>query len=148
MQTMTHRQTDPTAGNGAVPPDPEVVEKPKRRRYTADYKQRILDEADACKEPREVGALLRREGIYSSHLSSWRRQRNLGLKPKKRGRKGKSPEQKRISELEKQLKTSKREKARLEAKLKRADLMLDLQKEVSEILGIPLNPPESDGSVS
>ena len=75
MQTMTHRQTDPTTGNGAVPPDPEVVEKPKRRRFTADYKQRILDEADACKEPGEVGTLLRREGLYSSHLAGWRRQR-------------------------------------------------------------------------
>ena len=89
MQTMTHRQTDPTAGNGAVPPNPEVVEKPKRRRFTADYKQRILDEADACKEPGEVGALLRREGLYSSHLAAWRRQRKASLQPKKRGRKGK-----------------------------------------------------------
>ncbi len=114
-----------------MPPDPEVVEKPKRRRFTADYKQRILDEADTCKEPGEVGALLRREGLYSSHLAAWRRQRKDGLKPKKRGRKGKTPEQKRIAELEKQLKKSEREKARLEAKLQRADLMLDLQKKVS-----------------
>ncbi len=148
MQTMTHRQTDPTAGHEAVPPSPEVVEKPKRRRFTVDYKQRILDAADACKEPGEVGALLRREGLYSSHLSAWRRQRKAGLKPKKRGRKGKTPEQRRVAELEKELKKSKREKSKLEAKLRRANLMLDLQKKVSEILGIPLSPPESDGSDS
>ncbi len=131
-----------------MPPNPEVVEKPKRRRFTADYKRRILDKADACKEPGELGALLRREGLYSSYLSAWRTQRDQGLKPKKRGRKGKTPEQKRVAELEKQLKKSERERARLEAKLKRADLMLELQKKVSEILGIPLNPPESDGSDS
>ena len=131
-----------------MPPDPEVVEKPKRRRFTADFKQRLLDQADACKEPGEVGALLRREGLYSSHLAAWRRQRKEGLKPKKRGRKGKTPEQKRVAELEKQVRQLQRENARVEAKLKRADLMLDLQKKVSEILGIPLSPPESDESGS
>lgn len=148
MKTMNPRQPDPTSDAEPALPDPEVTEKPKRRQFTAEYKRRILAEADACAEPGEVGALLRREGLYSSHLSSWRKQRDQGLKPKKRGRKGKTPEQKRIAELEKQLKKAEREKARLEAKLHRADLMLDLQKKVSEILGIPLSQPEIDESDS
>ena len=69
-------------------PDPDVVPKAKRRRFSAEYKLRILREADACSEPGEIGSLLRREGLYSSHLSNWRRQRQsgtlAGLKPKKR----------------------------------------------------------------
>jgi len=149
MQTMSHRKPDATNGEGRVPRDPEVVEKPRRRQFTAEYKKRILKEAEACREPGEVGALLRREGLYSSHLSAWRRQRDRqGLQPQKRGRKGKTPDQKRVAELEAQLRRAEREKARLEAKLKRADLMLDLQKKVSEILGIPLSPLESDESDS
>ncbi|RMG17529.1 MAG: hypothetical protein D6731_03960 [Planctomycetota bacterium] len=154
MKTMNHRHTDPASGNGAVRPDPEVVEKPKRRKFTAEYKRRIVAEAEACTKPGEVGALLRREGLYSSVLSSWRRQAKAGaadsLTPKKRGRKPKhkTPEEKRIAELEKETARLRREKAKLEAKLKRADMMLDLQKKVSEILGIPLNPPETDGSDS
>lgn len=146
MQTMTRQPSN--SRNGRIPPDPEVTAKPKRRQFTAEDKQRILEEADACSAPGEVGALLRREGLYSSHLTSWRRQRDKGLEPKKRGRKGKTADQKRVAELEAQLKRAEREKARLEAKLKRADLMLDLQKKVSEILGIPLSQPESDGSDS
>ncbi len=148
MQTMTHRQTNPTSGNGPVPPNPEVVEKPKRRRFTADYKQRILDEADACKAAGEVGALLRREGLYSSHLAAWRRQRKAGLQPKKRGRKGKTPEQKRIAELEKETARLQREKARLEAKLRRADEIIAFPKKVASLLEIPLDRPESNGSAS
>jgi len=147
MQTMTHRQR-PESGNGATPPDPEVPEKPKRRQFTAEYKQRVLDEADACTEPGEVGALLRREGLYSSHLASWRKQRKQGLKPKKRGRKGKTPEQKRVAELEKQLLKAQREKAKLEAKLRKADQIIEFQKKVASLLDIPLNQPETDGSDS
>ena len=138
MQTMTHRQA----------PEPEVPEKPKRRQFTAEYKQRILDEADACTEPGEVGALLRREGLYSSHLASWRKQRRQGLKPKKRGRKGKTPEQKRVAELEKQLQKAQREKAKLEAKLREADQIIEFQKKVAALLQIPMNRPPSDGSDS
>lgn len=148
MQTMTHRQTNPTSGNGAVPPDPEVIEKPQRRRFTAEYKQRILDLADACKEPGEVGALLRREGLYSSHLSGWRAQRNKGLIPKKRGRKGKTPDQQRVADLEKENSRLQREKAKLEAKLKKANMILAFQKKVASLLEIPLNLPESDESDS
>ena len=66
---------------------PEVSEKPIRRRFTAEYKARILEEVDRCTQPGQIGELLRREGLYSSHLTSWRRQRDEGLSPKRRGRK-------------------------------------------------------------
>lgn len=159
MLTMTDNRAQGAAesGNGTRPinpPDPEVVEKPKRRTFPAEYKLRILAEADACTEPGAVGALLRREGLYSSHFTSWRRQRKEGalaaLKPKKRGRKGKAQtaEAKRIAELERKLQAVERDKRRLEAKLKRADLLLEIQKKASELLGIPLDPPPSEGSDS
>jgi transposase-like protein len=83
-------------------PDPEVVAKAKRRTFSVEYELRFLREADACTEPGEIGSLLRREGLYSSHLSNWRRQRQVGtlagLKPKKRGRKA-APEMRHIAEL-------------------------------------------------
>jgi len=129
-----------------APPDPEVVAKPKRRRYMVDYKLRILKETDACAQPGEIGAILRREGLYSSLLSTWRAQREAGtlagLKPKKRGRKAKGadPRDKRITALEWQNRSLEREKATLEAKLKRAHLMLDLQKKCSAILEMTLPP--------
>ena len=79
----------------ATRPDPEVAEKPQRRRFTAEYKVRILRDADVCAVPGEIGALLRREGLYSSHLTEWRRQREqgalAGLAPNKRGRRGAPP---------------------------------------------------------
>lgn len=159
MLTMTDNaeQRPPEPGSGTRPttsPDPEVVEKPKRRTFPAEYKLRILEEADACREPGSIGALLRREGLYNSHLNSWRRQRKQGalsgLKPKKRGRRGKAqtPEAKRIAELERKLRVSEREKRRLETKLKRTDLLLEIQKKASELLGIPLDQPPSDESDS
>lgn len=137
------RATGVAAGRGAAGvPDPEVSEKAKRRRFSAEYKLRILREADACKGDGDVNALLRREGLYSSHLSSWRRQRDdlakAGLKSKKRGRKAKA-EDPRVKELE-------RENARLQRRLARVETMLEIQKKASELLGIPLNPPESDES--
>ena len=145
------------SGNGTMPSsplDPEVVGKAKRRVFSAAYKQRILEEADACTEPGGIGALLRREGLYSSHLSAWRSKRRMkglsGLKPKKRGPTAKvvTPEARRIAELEKKTRRLEREKGRLEAKLKRADLMLEIQKKTSELLGISLEDLTSDGSNS
>lgn len=121
--------------------DSEVSEKARRRRFSAEYKLRVLQEADACRESGEIGALLRREGLYSSHLAKWRRQRDegtlQGLAPRKRGRKSqlKNPLTKRLIELE-------RENARLQRRLKQAEIIIDVQKKVSQILGIPLN----DGS--
>jgi len=114
--------------------DPEVPPKPSRRRFTAEYKLRVLQEADHCKQPGEIGALLRREGLYSSHLVLWRRRREQGLRQalraKKRGRPARALDP-RVNQLE-------RENARLRRQLQRAELMLELQKKASELLGIPL----------
>jgi len=130
------------AGKGPQdPPDPEVSEKASRRRFTAGYKLRILQQADGCTQPGEIGALLRREGLYSSHLVTWRRQREegllKGLTPKKRGRKKKSvdPSAARIARLEK-------ENRHLKHQLRRAEIIIDAQKKISEILGIEQNLEE------
>ena len=124
--------------------DPEVPEKARRRRFTAEYKLRVLQEADACNEPGEIGAVLRREGLYSSHLVVWRRQRAegtlQGLRPRKRGRKPqpRNPLAKKVEELE-------RENKRLERRLKQAEIIIDVQKKVSQILGVPLSDePKGD----
>ncbi len=135
-----------TGDSGARPPegapDPEVTERAKRRRFTAEYKLRILRKADACKGGGDVGALLRREGLYSSQLAAWRRQRDeiakAGLKARKRGPKGKV--------VDPQVKQLKRENARLKRRLERVELMLTIQKKASEMLGIPLNHPDNDES--
>lgn len=131
---------DPAGRDAAVVPDPEVSERAKRRRFTPEYKLGIVREADACKGDGDVAALLRREGLYSSHLSSWRRQRDeiagAGLAAIKRGRRGKA-EDPRVKELE-------RENARLKRRLARVETMLEIQKKASELLGIPLNPPDSE----
>ncbi len=120
--------------------DPEVTERAKRRRFTAEYKLRILRKADACKGDGDVGALLRREGLYSSQLAAWRRQRDeiakAGLKARKRGPKGKI--------VDPQVKQLKRENARLKRRLERVELMLTIQKKASEMLGFPLNQPDKD----
>lgn len=131
---------------GARPPvpDPAVEAKPVRRRFTAEYKLRILREVERAKEPGEVGAILRREGLYSSHLTEWRRLRAGGalaaLAAKKRGRK--STRDARDRELAK----LSRENARLRRKLTQAEAVIEVQKKLSEILGIPLNPPARDES--
>jgi transposase-like protein len=129
------------------PPDPEVAERAARRRFTAEYKRRVLQEADACAGTGELGGLLRREGLYSSHLTTWRRQREQGtlaaLSPKKRGRPAtpSSPLARRVAELE-------REKARLEGRLQQAETIIEVQKKISEILGIPLKTADTAGSGS
>ena len=124
--------------------DPEVAAKAKRRRFTPEYKLRIVREAAAAKTPGEIGALLRREGLYSSHLADWRRQRERGEfagLSAKRGRKAEpvNPLAKRVAELE-------REKRRLERKLEQAELLLDIQKKASRLLEIPLRSQDDDGS--
>lgn len=123
------------------PKDTEVLAKATRRRYTAEEKRRILKEADACEKRGELGALLRREGIYSSHLSSWRAaaaQRELAaLAPRKRG-----PVPKQVDARDRRLAELERANARLTKRLERAELIIGVQKKVSEILGIPL--PDTD----
>jgi transposase-like protein len=110
-------------------PDPEVPEKTARRKFTAAYKLRILKEAERCTVPGQIGALLRREGIYSSSLTSWRRQVKQGLVPKKRGPVAQKadPNVRRIAVLE-------RENEKLAHKLKQAELIIDVQKKVAEFL--------------
>ena len=125
-------------------PDPEVTDKAERRRFTAKYKLSILQQVDACSEPGGVGAILRREGLYSSNLNTWRRQRDEGtlaaLAPKQRGRKA-APVDPLVLENDRLLK----ENARLAKRLKQAELIIDVQKKVSQILGITLaTPPESE----
>jgi transposase len=128
---------DGTAGEGAR--DPEVVEKAKRRRFTPEYRLKIVRAAEACGDG-EIGALLRREGLFSSQLSTWRRQREEGalegLRTRKRGPKAKAVDP-RVKKLE-------QENARLERKLKKADAIIAFQKKVHELLGIPLKPFESE----
>ena len=133
---MSHTQVAPSrtpAPAGQTMPDPEVVVKAQRRRFTAAYKQRILQEADACAQPGDIGAVLRREGLYSSHLSTWRHQRAQGelqgLTPAKRGRRA-DPQAAEIVRLQ-------RETARLTAQLARAELIIEVQKKVSQLLGLP-----------
>ena len=110
-------------------PDPEVPEKTVRRKFTAAYKLRILKEAESCTELGQVGALLRREGLYASSLTLWRRQVAQGLVPKKRGPVAQRPDPhvRRIAELE-------RQNEKLAHKLKQAELIIDVQKKVAELL--------------
>ncbi len=121
-------------------PDPEVPARVQRRRFSAEYRLRILTQADACKKPGEVGALLRREGLYSSLLTHWRRQRDTGALREMRGRRrGPKPRpvDPRVTQLE-------AENRRLQRKLQRAETIITLQKKVAEILGIPLTPLDND----
>jgi transposase-like protein len=110
-------------------PDPEVPEKAMRRKFTAAYKLRILKEAEACTQSGHIGALLRREGLYYSNLTLWRRQISQSLIPKKRGPLPQRPDPhvRRIAELE-------RENAKLTHKLKQAELIIDVQKKVADLL--------------
>ena len=117
-------------------PDPEVAALPKRRQFSAAYKRRIVGEANACQVPGEVGALLRREGLYSSHLTHWRRvveaSEQAALAPKRRGPKPDlaKAESRRVEALE-------REMIRLRQKLGRAEQIIEAQKKLCELLGLP-----------
>ncbi len=111
----------------AVAPDPEVPPRARRRSFTAEYRTAVLREADACKQPGEVGALLRREGLYSSHLSEWRRQRDQGMLNIKRGRRPRSRAEAENARLS-------REVARLQRELQAARTVIEVQGKVSELL--------------
>jgi transposase-like protein len=126
------------AGKKRTETSPEVPEKATRRRFTRAYKEQILAEADQCTEPGELGELLRREGLYSSSLARWRRERTAGtLDARKRGRKT-NPNKKETQELAK----LKRDNARLTERLRQAELIIEVQKKVSQMMGIKL--PEKD----
>ena len=130
----------PATTSHATDPDPEVPAKAHRRRFTAEYRLRILKQADACKKPGELGALLRREGLYSSLLTNWRRQREQGgLREMRDRRRGPKPRP-----VDPRMKHLEAENRRLHRKLQRAETIITLQKKVAEILGIPLKPLEID----
>ena len=154
MRTATDLQSSPesegargaTVDSGARnrlgAPDPEVVAQAKRRRFTTEYKLRILREADACKAHGELGALLRREGLYSSQLSTWRMQREqmtrTGMKARKRGPKARVIDPK-VKKLEHEIE-------RLRKRLEEAETIIDFQKKLSDLLGISLKPHDREGS--
>lgn len=129
-----------SVGTGLMIPEVEVAEKPVRRRFSVEYKRRVLKEADGCVRLGELGALLRREGLYSSHLSTWRGARErgeiAGLAAQRRGprvvvRDGRD---RRVVELE-------REVRQWQARAERAEALVELQKKVSSLLGIALSEP-------
>ena len=123
-------------------PNPEVWPRAQRRRFSAEYKLRILEEAGASSGSGQIGALLRREGLYSSHLTTWRRQRAQGqldgLSPKTRGRKPSVDEG-----LVKELAALERENERLEFRLQQTETIIDVQKKLSELLGLAANEKET-----
>ena len=120
-----------------------MTAKARRRKFTGEYKRKVLAEAEACTKPGEIGALLRREGLYSSHLVEWRRARDngalAGLAPRKRGPAAKVPHplERKVAELE-------REVARATRRAERAEGLVELQKKVSELLGIQLPKPDEE----
>jgi transposase len=128
------------------PPDPEVLAKPKNRHFSAAYKVRIVEEAHKCTESGLIGALLRREGLYSSSLTQWRRQYQngalQGLKDDKRGRK------RTCDARDQELERLRRENERLSKKLSQAELIIDIQKKVAAILGNPIETPQNNGGIS
>jgi transposase-like protein len=127
---------DARAEMAVTPEDVQVAAKPQRRSFTAEYKRRLLKEADACTTPGAVGALLRREGLYSSHLVEWRRARARGelaaLTPKRRGRKPTpvDPRDRKLVELERQL-------AHMTGRAERAEALVEAQKNLAALLGRP-----------
>ena len=117
-------------------PETEVVPRRGRRRFTAKYKLSVISRADACETPGQVGALLRREGLYSSHLSSWRKQRDAGalaaLQAQRRG-----PKPAPVNPLVKENERLRRDLCRVEERLEKAETIIDVQKKVSALLGLP-----------
>ena len=133
----------PIAGPSPVR-GPEVLERPVRRTFSAEYKLAVLREYDRC-QPGDLAALLRREGLYSSHLTTWRLQREKGeiggLTPKKRGRKPVAS-----NPLSREVERLRRENNALQRRLSQAELVIEVQKKISEILGIPLSRPQDGGN--
>ena len=140
---VTGPQSTQGSESGASSASNEVTVKATRRRFTAKYKLRILRQADACKGPGELGTLLRREGLYSSHLSTWRKQQEqgvlTGLTPKKRGPKA-NPD----TQLSKENDKLRREVARLHKQLKNAETIIEFQKKACDLLGITQDNSDSD----
>ena len=141
MSDIEPQQT-PSAVDGEVHAlDPEVLPRAERRQYTAEYKLRVLEEVEQCTVPGQIGALLRREGLYSSHLSKWRQQRAEGqlqaLSGQKRGRKAQEVGADEFARLQ-------RENERLRARLEQAEMIIDVQKKLSRLLGLPMEDSETE----
>lgn len=128
-------QSSEPADKAGGRPDPEVPAKAMRRRFSAQYKLRIVEQADACSQPGELGALLRREGLYSSHLTAWRKAKREGalqaLAARKRGRKPAAG-----NPLEPEVRRLERQVARLEEDLRKAHVILEVQGKVAGLLGL------------
>jgi transposase len=139
-QDQSSTKPNPNGQLEVEAPDPEVVPRAKRRQFSAEYKLRILTEADQCSQRGEMGALLRREGLYSSHLTTWRKQRDRGqlqgLTPQRRGRKP-DPQATELARLQ-------RENAHLRRRLEQAELIIDVQKKVAQMLGLDPDETEKD----
>jgi transposase len=128
-------------GRAAPRPNPEVLARAKRRTYTGEYKQKVLAEADAARGSGEIGAVLRRHGLYSSHLAKWRQERKSGilegLAPQKRGPKSKA------NPLTAENQKLRRDNERLTDRLRKAEIVIDVQKKVAMLLGIPIAETEA-----
>ena len=138
MSQSTLTSSNGSAPSPGVPPATEVTPKTKRRSFTTAYKQQILQEADRCRQQGQLGALLRREGLYSSHLTTWRRQRDRGeLGTQKRGKPA-DPQAKEVARLQRQIE-------RLQAKLDQAETIIAVQKKLCDLLGLPAaDNPKAD----
>lgn len=140
-QSIFLRTPNPPSVDHRVVPESEVLEKAIRRKYPGDYKLRILTEAETCTQSGQLGALLRREGLYSSNLTTWRRQKDQGmlaaLSPKKRGRKSLKPNPLALKVIQLE-----REIQKLKQKLDQAETIIEIQKKISEILQIPIQKDE------
>ena len=124
------RNADPASTASVLPADPEVIPRAKRKGFSTAYKLGILSQVDRCTKPGQVGALLRREGLYSSYLTTWRRQRETGeLGSRKRGKPAGDPSAKECVRL-------RRENERLVARLEKAEASIDVQKKLSVLLGL------------
>jgi transposase-like protein len=144
MHSRKHQISTPVEpSNAAAPaarPDPEVVPAAKRRTFSNAEKLRILAAADACQAPGDIGALLRREGIYSSHLATWRKQRQAAAAPQLLERK-RGPKVDASTAQERKVRDLEAEVTRLRDKLAKADLIIDVQKKLSTLLGLSTDNP-------
>ena len=144
MSHSESTQTNAESERQAQVPEPEVVPRAKRRQFSAAYKLSIVEEADRCTERGQIGALLRREGLYSSQLSTWRQQRTTGqldaLSGHQRGRKAQHPSEVEVARLQ-------RENECLRSRLEQAELIIDVQKKLSQLLGLTPDETETDDNV-
>lgn len=139
---MSHPKTAEKTTNGQPPldvRDTEVVLKAKRRQFSVAYKKRILAEVDNCTEAGQIGAILRREGLYSSHLTTWRRQQERGELAGSRGRPARSDAEQEVNRLQQEIE-------RLQQRLAQAEAIIDVQKKVSQLIGLTLSSSERDES--